>query len=308
MKILHIALNMLRQDALCDALASLGEYHEIDWIKYKDTHGVPALRNHIIQVSNEIKPDIVFMQLQTAGIIDPDTARQIPGFRINWTGDVRQPLPDWYVELGKAIDLSLFTNTADVEAMRTEGCKADYLQIGFDQNVYQKADREKDIDIVFMGNHYGNSVYPLSQLRWDMVHRLKEVYGERFQLYGGNWDIPAKYVQHNTKEECDIYQRSRIAINLSHFDLPRYSSDRIHSIMASGTFCLSHRFQDMELEFTPANNVGVWSTIDELLDLIETYLKFPALMDAIAKDGYELVHSRDTWAKRIEQLKTMLPI
>lgn len=308
MKILHIALNMLRQDALCDALASLGEYREIDWIAYKDKHGVDALNRHIIQVAEEFQPDFTFMQIQTGGMVYPETAAKIPGFVSNWTGDVRQPLPQWYIDMGKVIDLSLFTNTADVDVMRENGCKADYLQIGFDPNVYSNGGLPaRTTDIVFMGNHYGMNAYPLSKLRYDMVHKLHEVYGERFQLYGGNWDLPAKYVQHNTKQECEIYQRAKIAINCSHFDLGRYSSDRIHSIMASGTFCLTKFYPDFDKEFRMETDLAVWFDLDDLITQIDLLLSADEYREKIAHSGYELVHFRDTWAKRIEQLKTMLP-
>lgn len=317
MRVLHIALNQERQTALCDALASLGEYKEVDWIKERAERGLTGFKSHLIRLAKDFVPDVTFMQLQGAGIIDTETAQQIPGFRINWTGDVRQPLPDWYIELGRVIDLTLFTNTADVDRMRAEGLNADYLQIGFDPKVYDNGSwgdddgtqwyPAKTTDIVFMGNHYG-SLYPNSKLRYDMAHHLHRTYGERFKLYGGSWDIPADYVQHNTKKECEIYQRAKIAINCSHFDLGRYSSDRIHSIMASGTFCLTKYYPGIEEEFTPGEHVGVWHDLDELMSLTDFFLKLDNTREGIAAKGYELVHSRDTWAKRIEQLKTMLPI
>lgn len=308
LRIIHVALNNRRQDALCNALASLGPYLEIDWISEIRTKGVGQFRADLIRTANEFQPDVIFMQLQNPDVIDPGTARQLPGFRINWTGDVRQPLPDWYIDLGRAIDLSLFTNTQDVIEMERHGAKADYLQIGFDPNVFCKTGIERSgPEIIFMGNNYGTT-YPLSKFRYEMVHRLHEVYGERFQVYGGQWDIPAKVVQHNTKEECEIYQRAKIGINLSHFDLGRYSSDRIHSIMGSGCFCLTKWYPEIEKEFEAAHNIGIWNDLEELVELVGVYLKFDGIREPIAQAGYELVHSRDTWAMRIEQLKTMLPI
>jgi spore maturation protein CgeB len=308
LRILNIALNNKRQVALCDALASMGPYLEIDWIEEVKQKGLGTFRNDLINTANEFRPDVIFCQLQNLGVIDPDTARQLPGFRINWTGDVRQPTPQWYIDLGKAIDLTLFTNIADVDTLRANGCSADYLQIGFDPNVFRKLpDVEKDIDIVFMGNNYGN-MFPLSQLRSEMVNRLYAVYGDRFRVYGQPWPIPSQTVEHNTHAECEIYNRAKIGINLSHFDLGMYSSDRIHSIMGSGCFCLTKWYPGIEKEFEPANNIGIWRDLDELIELVGDYLKFDGIREPIAKAGYDLVHSRDTWQRRIEQLKTMLPI
>lgn len=310
MKLLHIALNNARQTALCNALASLGEYEEIDWIAVRQKEGAAGLQQHILHTCNWFHPDVVFMQLQSAGVVELDTLRNIPGFKINWTGDVRQPLPQWYIDTGREVDLSLFTNTWDVEAMRSLGLNADYLQIGFDPEIYCKGEPvDKTIDIVFMANHYGLNAYPNSQLRYDVAHALHKRYGKRFALYGGSWDLPASYVQHGTKAACEVYQRAKIAINLSHFDLSRYSSDRIHSIMASGCFCLTKYYPDMEQEFMAGKNIGVWHSIGELVEDIDFYLDNDSLRETIARRGYDLVHSRDTWAHRIENdLKPMLKI
>jgi hypothetical protein len=306
MRVLHIALNNLRQDALCDALASLGEYREVDWIAEINQKGLWGFRSDLIATAGEFQSELVFMQLQTPGIVDTGTAAQLPGFRVNWTGDVRQPLPDWYIDLGGAIDLTLFTNTADMEAMRSKGCKADYLQIGFDPNIFNdKGHLTKTIDIVFMGNHYP-SAYPLTELRYEMAHLLYRHYGGSFALYGNNWNLPAEMVQHNTHGECEIYRRSKIGINLSHFDLGRYSSDRIHSIMGSGTFCLTKWYPDIEHEFEPGKHLAVWHTLNELIEKVNYYLQHEEEREKIARSGYELVHSRDTWQVRIGELVGMM--
>lgn len=307
MKVIHVALNNKRQTALCDALASLGEYKEIDWCAEERRIGLDRFQQFLIDEAQAFRPDIIFMQLQNDKVVRPETAKQLPGFIMNWTGDVRQPTPQWYIDLGRVIDRTLFTNTADVEALRKAGCKADYLQIGFDPNVFCKTGIEKSgPEIVFLGNNYHNG-FPLSQLRSDMVQRLYNVYGDRFQVYGAPWNVPSKTVEHNTKEECEIYQRAKIAINISHFDLGRYSSDRIHSIMASGAFCLTKWYPEIEKEFTPGEHVGVWHDLDELISLVDFYLKLDHTRESIAQRGYELVHSRDTWAARIQELKKMLP-
>jgi spore maturation protein CgeB len=307
MRVLHIALNNLRQDALCDALASLGPYREIDWIAEINRKGLEDFRSDLIASAVEFQPDLVFMQLQTPGVINPATAGSLPGFRVNWTGDVRQPIPQWYIDLGKAIDLSLFTNTADVDAMRAQGAAADYLQIGFDPDIFNRGSTpiNKTQDVVFMGTYYRGK-YPLSGLRHEMVQRLHEELKYRFALYGFNWDLPADAIQHNTPEESAIYRRAKIGINLSHFDLGRYSSDRIHSIIGSGTFCLTKWYPDIELEFEPGKHVAVWHTLDELVEKVNYYLEHEDEREAIAAAGYRLVHERDTWGSRIKELEAMV--
>lgn len=306
MKVLHIALNMLRQTALCDALASLGEYKEIDWIAYEQQFGRSALRQHCIDTAKAFEPDIIFMQLQTPDVLDRHTLEQMPGYKINWTGDVRQPLPQWYIDLGA--DLTLFTNTADVDVMREHGLNAGYLQTGFDPAIFNRGSAavEKEHDIVFVGNHYGDT-FPLSKLRYDMVHALHERYGKRFTLIGGNWDIPHFDTMYNQPLQCEIYRKTKIAINLSHFDLPRYSSDRIFHIMGSGCFCLSKDYPEMYRDL-PLMSLLTWNFIDDLIDTIDKVLDYDEWRIEIAERGYNYAHESCTWQARIDRLKLILPI
>lgn len=305
MKILHIALNNLRQASLCDALQEQGEYLEIDWINEVRRNGVQTFRRDLITRAQQFKPDLTFMQLQTPDIVDPETAKQIPGYKVNWTGDVRQPLPQWYVDLGKVIDLSLFTNTSDVDAMRKAGCKADYLQTGFDQNIFfPKKEGEQVFDIVFMGNHYGE-LFPLSRFRYEMVHRLRNRYGEHFHLFGKAWDIKYQDLMYNQAGECSVYRRTKIAINLSHYELPRYSSDRNLRIMASGCFCLSHYWPQAEKDFL-TSEIAYWRSLDDLEKSIDHYLIHEKERKLIATGGALLVHGRDTWHHRIKQLLDLI--
>jgi hypothetical protein len=78
MKVLHIALNDqgLRQEALCRALRSMGEYYEFDWIEEKKK-GLANMRKELIRVCQLYKPDFIFMQIQAPDIIDPETIRKM---------------------------------------------------------------------------------------------------------------------------------------------------------------------------------------------------------------------------------------
>lgn len=305
-KVLHIALNDQgkRQEALCLALQSLGEYLEIDWMHQLQRIGLARLRRLIIDTARNFQPDLIFFQIQQSGVIDSQTLNSLPGYKVNWCGDVRDPFPAWYIEMGRYFNLSLFTNGKDIETMRANGCNAGFLQIGFNEKVFN-INRKNPPEIVFMGSHYGNT-FPLSQLRHDMVHTLTKKYGERFAVYGNQWDIPTMSLMYNEPAEAMAYNSCKIAINCSHFDLSRYSSDRIFRIMGSGAFCLTKWYPDIEMDFEDGNHLVVWKDISDLLTKIEYYLKHEKEREQIAQSGYELVHSRDTWQHRIDELKTMI--
>jgi hypothetical protein len=305
LKILHIALNSggKPQQTLCNALKQIGEYREIDWIAIKERYGIPYLRNMIITMSEEFNPDITFMQLQTPGIIDAVIADQLKGFVINWTGDVRQPIPKWYYEIGRCINLTCFSNEHDVKEFHAAGLRAEFLNIGFDDTIFTpNGPIENAPEIVFLGSHYVNA-FPLSDLRYKMVHMLRQVYGNRFACYGNGWDFRTRML--SEQEEAQLYRSCKIAINMSHFDLLRYSSDRIFRIMGSGAFCLSHAYKGIEQDFLINSELGIFNNLDDIQSKIDYYLNSHT-REHIARAGCNYVHDNHTWQKRIKQLLNLI--
>src|SRR3990167_9578300 len=152
-KVLHLALGR-DQPTLEDALSSLGEIKNIDHCRNK---------NFFAEALSQ-KWDVVFMQVQSAGVVTPEFCQRLTGVRLNWTGDVRQPTPQWYLDVGRVIDNTLFTNTDDVRYLHQHGIGADYLQIGFDHHVFVPyGEQGRYPDVVFMANNY-RDVFPLSPL------------------------------------------------------------------------------------------------------------------------------------------------
>jgi hypothetical protein len=236
---------------------------------------------------------------------------------INWTGDVRQPIPDWYIEVGKACSLSLFTNDKDIEVCNENGVKADYLQIGYNEHQYNEIsmpeymNQIKPKDVVFMANHYQYSGFPLTECRMKVANELLNTFGERFALYGSGWQENLPQVgslMFNQHLEAEVYRNSKMAINLSHFNLSRYSSDRLLRIMACGCLCLSHKYDNIGMEYENKKHLVYWSSIEELKELIEYYSKpeNESERKKIAEAGRKLVQENCNWTKRVEQLKQLI--
>jgi spore maturation protein CgeB len=256
---------------------------------------------------DEHKPDLLFMQIQTPNIISVDTAKYLQERTkvINWTGDVRYPTPQWFIDIGRHIDLTLFSNMYDVEYCRSHGIKADYLQIGFPTEIFKPDGviKENVPDIVFMGNNVGG--FPLSKYRVDMVRSLQKRYGDKFGVYGINWGGGVQEIW-NQPEEASYYRGAKIGINLSHFNYSRYSSDRLFRMMGAGCFCLSHHYKDIEMEFERFKHLDTWQNFSELFALIDFYLENYDKRIQMAKLGSEHVHANHTWKNRINQLMQMI--
>lgn len=291
MKVLYISLGR-HQTSLEHALRSVStEFRQIDWTANPSTLDA-AIKSVLLTFS----PDLTFMQLQREGLVKPETLQMISGKKYNWTGDVRTPIPQWYKNLAPYFDLTLFSNGNDVEEFKRLGLRSEFLNIGFEEKDYNLDGNNIDSGIVFMGNNYVNQ-FPLSKFRADMVKSLPFL-----EVYGGNWLNPKGNLNSDPKTEAAIYRGCKMAINLSHFDYDRYSSDRLLRILACGAFCLSHHYKGIEKDFEVGVDLVTWRTFDELRELVQYYTSRPEEALAIAANGFEKVWEKHKWSDRINDL------
>lgn len=264
--------------------------------------GHPDLNREVQRIVQELKPDVVFFQIQAPNIVSRKTLEIVKancGRMYNWTGDVREPIPQWYLDYGDCFDCSFFTNLNDVETMRKAGHVSDYLEIGFDPEIYKPA-TARDIDVVFMANNYGN--FPLSGYRVKLAERLKREFGGRFKLYGSGWGNADGNLNHSQYEEAKIYQRAKIAINCSHFAYKRYSSDRMLRILGSGCLCLTHDYPNLSDEFIDGENVVAFRNLDNLVEEVDRLLGDVPELTRIAAKGCQLAHEEFTFDRMIDRL------
>src|SRR6478736_10499570 len=111
MKLLHIALSP-GKNGLTDALRGIcDEYQEIPT-------SAPDLNQRIMAVTHA---DLVWIQIQNLGL-EPAALmhlKSIGAWVCNWTGDVRYPIPNFYYQYAKYLDLTCFSNMNDVETFRS---------------------------------------------------------------------------------------------------------------------------------------------------------------------------------------------
>ena len=265
-----------------------------------------AFDEKLLNVFNEFKPDVVFIHVQKAGVIANEVAREMckKAVVVNWSGDVRTPIPPHFAQLGKDIDMTLFTNMVDVNLLRKEGIASDFLQVGFDDKHFnpQGSKSDKYPEIIFMGSNYGHT-FPLSEYRTLMVKTLKGVFGDKFGVYGAGWDGLGDGLITNYADEGTAYRSCKIAISLSHFDRSKYASDRLFRILGSGAFCLSHNYKDIEKDFDIGNDLDVFNNIQELVTSIQYYLKNDSIRKEIALNGCVTARKNFTWVNFAQNLK-----
>lgn len=262
--------------------------------------GDPNLDARCLEMYNEFKPDVVFMQIQAAGVIKPETVRAISMSKvINWSGDIRVDTPQWMIDIAPYC-ISSFTNMKDVRVMKEAGFKAEYLEIGYDPLIYcPEGDKVVCPEIVFMANHYGD-MFPLSSFRAALVKILKDTFKDQFAVYGSGWIAGDGNLGHSQREEAKYYRGAKIAINCSHFKVERYSSDRLLRILGSGVFCLTHDFPSMDYE--DGVHLSVFKNVNELIEKIKYYLSHDEERKQIAKRGQELVFNRNTFRHQVKNI------
>ena len=265
-----------------------------------------AFNPNAIAIFNEFKPDLVFMQIQAENIIHAQTCEYFLNHGakvINWTGDKRSVVPAWMVDLAPFVSITSFSNMDDVYAMRKLGYKSEYLEIGYDEEIYcPEGEVYPCQDIIFMANNYGAGFFPMSEFRIQIVQFLRNNYGERFGVYGAGWRDGNGNVNHSQHVEAKYLRGAKIVINCSHFNSERYNSDRLLRTLGTGAFCLSVKHNGMEQDYTDREHLAYFNTLDELRHRIDFYLTNEHERKRIAENGRNLVLNRNTFVHQVENI------
>lgn len=262
----------------------------------------PRLNAKCVQAAQEFKPDLVFVQIQQEGIISTDAIRAlraVGAYVVNWNGDVRDTTPQWMINQGHDFNITLFTNMRDVRYMRSLGMESDWLEIGYDDRIYcPEGEVTRTYPIVYFGNNVHN--FPMSALRRDMCHYLKREFPGQFGVYGMGPGADGN-LNHSQPYEAAAYRFAKIAINVSHYEIERYTSDRMLRILGTGRpLCLAKRYPGMPYE--DGEHLRVWDTLEELSALIRYYLQDEEERVRIVTQGNEYVRREFTFDKMVEKL------
>lgn len=315
-RVLHIANNTAYvENPITRAFRQHGfNVYELDFINYMSSQRLKPKRfaQQLFEIAKGWQPNFIFMQIQHAGIIDYHDACILNHIApvISFSGDVRDDIT-WHEQMGLAGCLTVINNDEDVFKLRSLGHKADYLQVSFHTDIHNPKNRgtEKKGKVVFIGNNYHENTYPLSKERIDLCQALKMEFKEDFAIYGQNWHLVGLDATATTSNSSSyIYSGYDIAINHSHYQRSRYSSDRLFYILGSGSFCLTQWYPRIEEEFTDGEHLVVYKDLEDLIEKCNFWLKpeNEAERNKIAKQGCDYVHTQCTWNKRIQQLMPII--
>ncbi len=289
--------------------------------------GIEATRRQVVETCRQQRPTLVWMQLQTPGVLDAATLRAMrdaaPGaLLVTWCGDVggsngpHEPPNSWgwLDELADNVHLCLFTSTTQVAVLRDRGHpNASYLQIGYDQQWFNSSRRNEasKYRVAFLGQNYGanfDRTMPNNDapLRARLVQALKIVLGKDFFLGGGGWGgLEDAFVP--SGESASVYHQSALAVSISLTqNLGRYSSDRLLRCLACGVPTFVRQFTGMSSwGLRHLDNCIVWPAEMTPAQAAEWIVHFkPA--DTIGQDGALLAQQHHTWEVRMRELAVYL--
>lgn len=325
-RVLHVALRTPQetQPSLHAALASLCDPSVvnrggvIDW-QVAEKRG--SLVGDLMTAAHELRPTLIFMQLQRATPITREVVQKVRAFCppecviVNWDGDQHYHPGDvqrqWFVDLGQACDASLVVNTRHPDAYATLKVKhPGYLQIGVDDRYTPAPPAPGTPDVVLLAGCYPH--IPAYERRREVVRQMQELLGDRFGVYGGGWTRsgwPSGRPALKQEQEPPVYAGAKAAISMSICnDLPRYTSDRLFRALASGAVTLVERFPDMEgLGLEHGRNCFTWETPDELKKLVGLVVNEMCIV-TLADVGANAVSlaAHHTWHARMGELMAIV--
>jgi hypothetical protein len=310
-RVLHIALrdDFEPQPALERALRSIAyPYVQVDW-QAEERRG--RLFDVLMASVKPLRPTLVFAQVQRAGAIPGPLMAKVRDYCdpscviVQWDGDMHNEPEDagrrWFVELGRECDCNL---TVAAQGVNHPG----YLQIGVEERWYHPSTPTPGVPpiVLLAGNYPSLANNPGGYAsRLDIARRLQDAYGpEGFGLYGSGWQgWPCAHPFVRQAEEAGIYAAARAAISSSiRCDLPRYTSDRLFRMLASGAVCLVERFPDCEgLGLEHGINCFLWEDW-EMLDAIIMRLGILTNAGPIVRAGAIALSADHTWQARVPEL------
>lgn len=294
----------------CVERAFQEEGHETLVVNWRQ-HGKDANKHKIepmcIAAAQDFRPELCFAQFQSPGIVTsrfPKVLKDIGCFSINWSGDVRYPLPQWYKDVAPHFSVTSFTNHTDVEEVRALGHRAEFLQIGYDERLYNTDGTGERQGVVFIGNNYGGYKFAESDSRREMVKAMAEAFPDDFMVYGMSWEgiVPAKNVGGYVREPDDasILRSALVAVGYDHFHRPGFASDRLLRATACGCSVVNQFYEGIEQEhpFVHASR-----SIDELVDMVRNALVNAGSSRSLGELNAQNTLRQHRWNIRVRQMK-----
>lgn len=272
---------------------------------------------NIIQVFDKYEPDavIVYQGMRvSADAIDYMNKKAITVLKLS---DSIQSYPHVYKVVDKYKIVSAFEKT-DVDILEAKGITCYYTYGSVNTNMYYCQNRDRDIDVSFVGAMYPERRKVLLRLVKDLPQLNCEFYGTfaniKHPIDFLRWIISPvirkafKNKEISTEQVNEIYNRSKIVLNIQHKQSQNGWNSKTTEILATKSFEIINTNPAVTEELKGCL-VG-YQNYNELKNAILYYLKHPEQRESIAEAGYEKTlknyTSYEKEKKLIEKLEALI--
>ena len=262
--------------------------YDIVYFQYFHKKGSPSPRK-CINAIRELLPNVVI--ITSSG--DPISDNWMPpGYHIDFIDASRGADLTFSTQMGKAADKMIRWGARNVVLSPNSMCQKRFHASKIDPD-----NHHFDFDVVFVGsrnigrNPLNRNFYNAKK-RYRLVRALYENFGERFGLFGNNWDGylpnhgPVKF-----DEQQKTFQRGRIVVGgnpYSHSDY--YSSNRLFFEISSGIPAVELSVPRLDKIVKDQEQVYFCDDIPSLIDCCKKLLQMPPkiLYEKAAKAAQEI--------------------
>lgn len=324
-KVLYLPLNVgdSIQKAMYDAWNSTPyvDMKVFDYLNfYYSDRNKKRVNQEFIKAVIDYQPDLVHMQLQMTGVIEPESIKVAKNslkkkcIFTNWSGDVRNHAAPEMISVSSAVDYTLISSTGQIPLYEQAGAQnVKYWQIGYDQSrFYPLNKKEFKYDLIFAGNAYPASLFADSKKRTDMLLDLKRHYRDRFAIfgtgYGPEYNIGGGSIREAHPNEINsLYNDSRCILSISNYnDISHYFSDRLLLCLASGRPTISYRFPEYESYFSNNSDILIAHSTQDIIDLVEKCKLNSEFANIVGYNGAAKVRAEHTYKSRVIELLKMV--
>lgn len=189
----------------------------------------------------------------------------------------------WHLKWAENFDYVFVAQLEYLQFFTACGINAYWLPLGCDPEIHAKVSSTILHDISFVGTLSSNN--PRRKMLLEQLSETIGVYCERCY-----WDDMAK-----------VFSSSKIVFNnAAKNDL----NMRVFEVMSTGALLLTDpaHGSGQDVLFKKGEELAVYRNDNELIDVVQFYLKNSALREQIAARGRQLVHNAHTYDHRIDDL------
>lgn len=284
------------------------EVRVVNWRKYGKEGSKHKVEPYCIAEARDFQPEFAFCQFQDRGLITralPEYLKSIGCFSVNWSGDVRHPLPYWYKQVAPYFSVTSFTNVTDVEEIRALGHSAEFLQIGYDERIFNTDGAGERSGVVFLGNNYSGYRFAESEGRREMAAALAEAFPDKFTVYGMSWEgvVPERnnggYL-HETMS-AHVLKKALVAVGFDHFHRAGFASDRLLRATACGCAVVNQHYEGIEQEHPYVYGA---TSVENMVELVGYLLSDEHQAQKVGELNAANTLKQHRWNERVKQMMT----